>query len=215
MADDYEEKDLISRIVDGDRKAFSILYRRHLQSVYRFIFLFSKSKEVSEDIAQKVFVNIWEKRQKLTGINCFKPYIFRCAKNLLLDEIRRMQTENRIFLDIKPASEESDEKSDNMLIFSEYSKIVDDAIELLPAKRRQIVKLRTQKDLTLDEISAELCISKPVVKKQLYAGNILDRLGLFRKIRGMSSVSYMFTSNETINPCISLQGNQWCPSSAS
>jgi len=41
---------------------------------------------------------------------------------------------------------------------------------LLPEKRKEIVKLRTQDDLSLDEIAEKLSISKFVVKKQLYAG---------------------------------------------
>jgi RNA polymerase sigma-70 factor (family 1) len=170
IAKDDDEKELIYRVIQSDRKAFSLLYSRHLNNLYRYIYLFTKSRQTSEEIVQKVFVKIWEHREKLTNVNCFKAYLFRAAKNLLIDEIRRNQAECRMILSIKPDSEESTDQSDQQIIYRQYNKIIHDAITLLPEKRKLIVKLRTQDDLTLDEIAEKLVISKFVVKKQLYEG---------------------------------------------
>ncbi|MGV8878671.1 MAG: RNA polymerase sigma factor [Sphingobacteriaceae bacterium] len=175
MNQDVEETELVIRTANGDRKAFTVLYSRHLHQLYRYIYLFTKSKDKTEEIIQSVFVKIWERRENLEHITFFKAYLYRSAKNLLLDEIRRNQLEAKAAILLKPATEESQEYSDQNLIYNQYYQIAQDAINLLPEKRKKIVELRTKDDLTLDEIAAELSISKGVVKKQLYAGKSFIR----------------------------------------
>ncbi len=168
--DEIEEK-LIKRIANSDRKAFSILYMRYINDLYDYIFLFTKSKEITEDILQNIFIKIWIKRTSLNSVTYFKGYLYRAAKNLLLDEIRRNQLKTRIYLELQDdISEESSEIADARLIYTQYQQVANDAINLLPKKRKEIFELRTKEDLTLDEIAEKLSISKNVVKKQLYSG---------------------------------------------
>lgn len=165
-----DEKELVKCVALGDRKAFTVLYSRHLHQLYRYIYLFTKSKDKTEEIIQNVFVKIWERRENLEHITFFKAYLYRSAKNLLLDEIRKNRMETKALFLLKPDTEESEEYADTHLIYNQYYQIAQDAINLLPEKRKRIVELRTKDDLTLDEIAAKLSISKCVVKKQLYAG---------------------------------------------
>lgn len=170
MTEHDDERELLKRIADDDRAAFTILYSHHLNNLYRYIYLFTKSKDTSEEIIQNVFIKIWERRETLGSITSFKAYLYRSAKNLLLDEVRKNQVKTKVFFTLKPDSEESYEESDAKIIYDQYYQIAQDAINLLPKKRKQIVELRTNEDLTLDEIAEKLSISKCVVKKQLYTG---------------------------------------------
>lgn len=170
MTDNLDETELIKRITNGDRSAFTIIYSRYLNSLYRYVYLFTKSKDVSDEIIQNLFIKIWERRQTLVDVNSFKAYVYRSAKNMLLDEIKRSQVQTKVFLAIKPDTEINRDESDANIIYNQYLQIAQDAINLLPEKRKQIVELRIKDDLTLDEIAAQLFISKNVVKKQLYTG---------------------------------------------
>lgn len=165
-----DERALILRIIGGDRTAFSVLYSRYLHILYRYVYLFTKSKETSEDVVHNVFIKIWEHRTSLNSINCFKAYLYHCAKNLLLDEIRRNQTRERVLSLITDGKEETAEELESNIIYGEYYQIAQDAINLLPERRKLIVEMRTKEDLSLDEIAQKLHISKFVVKKQLYTG---------------------------------------------
>jgi len=170
MTGHEDERTLILRIIEGERAAFTVLYSRYINSVYRYIYLFTKSKETSEDIVQNVFIKIWERRASLKNVTCFRAYLYQCAKNLMLDEIRRNQTREKVFLMIKDDTEETVEELESDIIYGEYFQMAQDAINLLPEKRKRIVEMRTKEDLSLDEIAAQLNISKFVVKKQLYTG---------------------------------------------
>ena len=168
MTEPAEEKALLARCANGDRQSYAILYQRYLTALCRYMFLFTRSKDDSEEIVQDVFVKIWERKENLVTVQLFQPYLFKIAKNLLLDRLRKKQSEFRLLNAIRPLSEESDDYSDTEVIYNQYYQIAQDAINLLPEKRKLIFEMRTEDGLSLDEIAQKLAISKTVVKKQLY-----------------------------------------------
>src|SRR5690606_20663076 len=90
------EGDMLLAISEGSYKMYSVLYNLYLDEVYRYIFLFTKSEEKTEDIVQNTFLKIWEKRSALVKVRSFRPYVYKVSKNLLIDELRRNQTEAKI-----------------------------------------------------------------------------------------------------------------------
>lgn len=89
-------------------------------------------------------------KQRGVHVISFKSYLYRLAKNALFDYLRRTRIEVKVAEILRPVSEESPITADSKAIYNEYSKIIKDAIELLPPKRKEIVELRTQQDLSLD-----------------------------------------------------------------
>jgi len=164
-----DERGLMDRCANGDRQAYAQLYTGYLSPLIKYIFLFTRSRELSEEIVQDVFVKIWEKKEQLLTVQSFQPYIFKSAKNLLLDYMRREQSQSRFLTLSGPFSEACDEQADDELIYGQYYQLALDAINLLPEKRKQVFELKTREELSLDEIADRLGISKSVVKKQLYA----------------------------------------------
>lgn len=179
MNKSFDESELIQLIADGDRAAFTRLYTRYINNLYRYVYSICRSKEVSEEVVQDIFIKIWVHRDGLSNIKSFNAYLFRSAKNTLLNQIKKSKVEGRVLALVQPDTEESTERSDTKIIYNEYFAIAQAAINLLPEKRRQIVELRTKDDLTLDEIAVKLNISKSVVKKQLYSGMSFVRKYLY------------------------------------
>ncbi|SEO06605.1 RNA polymerase sigma-70 factor, ECF subfamily [Mucilaginibacter gossypiicola] len=165
-----DESELLKRLSEGDRRAFTTLYNRNINNLYRYIYLISKSAELTEEIVQCVFIKIWERRQSMEHIHSFQSYVYRSAKNLLLDHIKKTKAEAKVLVLAQPDSEESPETSDAAVNYKEFYMMAQDAINLLPEKRRRIVELRTREELSLDEIADRLSLSKSTVKNQLYAG---------------------------------------------
>jgi RNA polymerase sigma-70 factor (ECF subfamily) len=164
----YDEKTLLALVATGNREAFTQLYTTHLNNLYRFIFLYTKSKEESEEILQDLFIKIWENREKLPEVDSFKNYIFRMAKNKMLDTIRHLQTRQRVFAEIKRTKEIAEFTTTDQCVYREYYQVVQQAIEKLPPKRKLIFRLNIENGLSPDEIAQKLSISKSVVQKQTY-----------------------------------------------
>src|SRR5580698_10416782 len=87
------EKELMQRCVEGDRQAFTALYSYYEPLVLKTVYpLTNKSKEDSEEILQEIFLSIWDKRDKLLTIQSFGPFIFRMARNRVIDWYRKNET---------------------------------------------------------------------------------------------------------------------------
>ena len=168
LASKYDEKTLLVMVSTGNRKAFTQLYNTHLNMLYCYIFRFTRSKDESEEILQNLFVKIWEKREKLAQIESFKGYSFRMANNMLIDNIRRIRIRNRVFSEIIISKGNTEFGTTDDIAYREYYRIVQNAIELLPPKRKLIFKLNIEKGLSYEETANELNISKSVVQKQAY-----------------------------------------------
>ena len=174
------DKELLELASAGDREAFSRLYQRYINNIYRFINSLCYSKEISEEITQELFVKLWENREHLKYVTSIKSYLYRSAKNLLLNHLQKKQAEQKSWILAKDNLYKEQSGADSDLIYKDYLKIAEAAIKLLPAKRKQIFELRLMEDLSLTEIAAQLSISKSVVKKQLYMGITFVRKYLYK-----------------------------------
>jgi RNA polymerase sigma-70 factor (ECF subfamily) len=175
-----DEKVLIVRLSEGDRAAFSLLYKLYLDNIYRYIFSICHDKQLSEEITQDLFIKIWENRAILATVTLIKPYLYRSARNLLLNYIRKEQQQTKLissYQDIIPISGVSIYEK---IAYDQYAEITRNAVDLLPEKRKEIFKLRSDEALTIDEVAAKLSISRSVVKKQWQKGVMFVRQYLYK-----------------------------------
>lgn len=167
-ANSYSEIELLALVSTGDRQAFTRLYSQYLDAAYHYVYLFTKSKDETEEILQEVFVKIWENRERLAEVQSFKNYLFKAAKNRVLDEVRKVQVRHRVFTEIKRGKTVNDESTTDTIAYKDYYRVVQQAIEKLPPKRKLIFRMNTENGLSHDEIAAQLGVSKSMVKNQLY-----------------------------------------------
>jgi len=190
IAEYDESKVLLQRIAEGDRVAFTWFYTSHLNKLYRYIFLFTKSKEDTEEILQDIFIKIWENREKLREIDLASSYLTQIAKNKIIDKVRSMQTRHRVLSEIRRSREGFAYTTGDDCVYREYYLVVQEAIEKLPPKRKLIFRLNTENGLSQDEIANQLKISRSVVQKQLYSATHFVRKYLFE--HGEISMSILF-----------------------
>jgi RNA polymerase sigma factor (sigma-70 family) len=163
------ERELMQRCVEGDRQAFATLYSHYAPLLYKAVYPLTKhSRADTEEIIQELFVKIWDKRDRMLTIQSFRPFVFRMARNRVIDWYRRNESKKSFSTFYgENHSDASDSVTDNLL-FEEYYLIAMQAIAKLPPRQRQIFNLRHMDDLTLSEIGGQLRISLHAVKKQLY-----------------------------------------------
>jgi RNA polymerase sigma-70 factor (family 1) len=163
---DHNEKTLLAMVAAGNRDAFAQLYTSHLDHLFRYIFLFTKSKEETEEILQEIFLKIWVNRTKLPELDSFKNYLYRVAKNKVLDAVRHIQVRHKVLSEIKRTKDIAVPATSDQCAYREYYRLVQHAIEKLPPKRKLIFRLNIENGLSLDEIAQKLNISRSVVQKQ-------------------------------------------------
>jgi RNA polymerase sigma-70 factor (family 1) len=170
----HNEKELLLQVSHGDREAFRILYTASYPHVQRYISLFEPSRNVLDELTQDVFVRIWEKRALLAQVESFKGYLFLVARNVVFNFIRALKVRQKV-RELDEASTAGSDELENDLLFKQYYGIALEAMEKLPPGRRKVLIMSIDDGLSLDEIAAQLEISRSGVKKQLYAATAFVR----------------------------------------
>lgn len=174
-----DEPLLIKRCVNGDRTAFAVIYSFYSPLLFRLLFpLTRESRQDAEEIIQDVFLSIWEKRELLPAIRNFKPFLFRMARNKLIDLRRKEDVKRRAAGNLEKLSENSAVSPEDDALYIEYHSFAMKAIAALPPRQRQVFDLRMSEDLSLDEIAEQLQITTHAVKKNLYTAirSVKDQL---------------------------------------
>jgi RNA polymerase sigma-70 factor (family 1) len=168
------EKTLLRQISEGDRAVFKVLYTAYFPDVQRYIYLFEPSRSSLDELTQDVFIRIWEKRVYLAEVESFKPYLFMVTRNVVFNYLRGLKVQQKV-KELDEAAERSGTALEDQLLYKQYYRIALEAMEKLPPGRRKVLKMSIDDGLTLDEIAAELKISRAGVKKQLYAATAFVR----------------------------------------
>lgn len=125
-----------------------------------------KDKAIAEDIVQHVWIKVWEKRQSINPELSFKPYLYTAVRNQALKYIR--DTKNK-FAPLESIDSLADGTflQDDQMHDKETLKLVNEAIEHLPDKCREIFMLNRFEELSYKEITEVLNISINTVKTQM------------------------------------------------
>ena len=84
--------ELMLKVQKQDTKAFDVLFERYLQRVTYHVSHIVRNSQVAEDLAQEVFLRVWNRAGQWRGEGSFKGWLFRMATNLALSYLRKAQT---------------------------------------------------------------------------------------------------------------------------
>ncbi len=170
-----DEDNLILKLQNGNKKAYRILFEKY----YKLLFLYAQSltqnKYKSEDIVQNVFINLWLRRDGLSINTSIKSYLYKSVRNIFINEYQRTKKEKSLLQQIhlevlqKSILEEEDHITDKL-------KWIDNEIQSLPKKAREIFIMNKKRGLTYKEIAVILDISENTVESHI--GRVLKRLRL-------------------------------------
>lgn len=158
---------LLQRLATGDRDAYTTLYKYYQPKLRRYLQPFTgDSMDIADEITQDIFVKIWLKKETFAGVQAFEYYLYRMARNRLIDIFRSEKRRKQQDAGLPPDT--PDYHLEEELKYREYHQLAQQAIALLPERRRQIFELSTQQDLSWAEIAVEMDLSVAVIKKQLH-----------------------------------------------
>jgi RNA polymerase sigma-70 factor (ECF subfamily) len=125
-----------------------------------------KDKAIAEDIVQHVWIKVWEKRHGLNHELSFKSYLYTAVRNQALKYIR--DTKDK-FASLESIDSLADGTilQDDQMHDKETLKLINEAIDQLPGKCREIFMLNRYEGLSYKEITEVLNISINTVKTQM------------------------------------------------
>ncbi|HWV67784.1 RNA polymerase sigma factor [Chitinophaga sp.] len=162
----YIDKSLFQRISEGDEAAFGILFNTSLITLEPFIRKMVKSPESAKEVIQATFLRVWLSRDKLTGIDHPKAWLYKVAANECYTYLKKEATEYRLRGTIAVAETETDTAT-RRLTLKELHAIIEEAVMLLSPQRRRIYQMSRNRGMKIPEIAAELDLSPSSVKNAL------------------------------------------------
>ena len=163
----YKEKELLLLVAGGDESAYKHLYTRYWDQIYSTAFMFTRSPELSEDLAQDVFARIWAKRRKLVEVEKFEAYLFIMARNLVFDKLRKEVYDGRNDSFFEAYFTEPDSTPSESTELKELGDLVETAIRQLPVQQQKAFRLSRFSGMTYVQIAAEMGISRLTVKSHI------------------------------------------------
>jgi RNA polymerase sigma-70 factor (ECF subfamily) len=166
---DVDEKKLLERLRAGDEAALESLVRKYYGGLMSFLSHLLGSSDAAEDVLQVLWLRLWERRESLDIHGSLRVYLFRGAKNLAIDTLRREKLEQRIGHQLVNAETVSHHTDDVATIFErdELALAIADAINALPARCREVFILSRDGGMSYKEIAETLGVSVNTVNTQI------------------------------------------------
>lgn len=153
----------------SDIDSFNELYICYAPRVKAFVFALLKDREEARDITHDIFMKIWNRRNDLRNISDLSAYIFRMAKNAVLDFFEHSMVDARYRDMVSDSSEILSADLSDLISAEELAILIQMAIEKMPPRRKEIFIMHRFKGLTYKEISERLGISPKTVENQISA----------------------------------------------
>lgn len=160
-----------------DPELLDLLIEQYQFRLFRYLLHLTGSRERAEDFFQETWVRVLERGAQYDGKWKFEAWLFTIARNLVLDWHRRKKPESFESLrgpeEDAPAFDVQDEKSATPLesfLSNEQREEVHASLGKIPAVYREVLVLRFQEEMQLDEIAGVLSTPVSTVKSRLYRG---------------------------------------------
>ncbi|MCX6781622.1 MAG: sigma-70 family RNA polymerase sigma factor [Candidatus Magasanikbacteria bacterium] len=162
-----DPRELILRAKEGDSQAFALLYDEYYTPVFRYLYGRLRDKDQANDLAQTVFLKVYEAKDRLEATATPLKYFFTVARNSLIDYWRKKKT---IRLDDdEDAWQNIPDKSAGQIEIVEsleMSVYVRRALDKLNEDDQEIIILKYFNGFSAREISEQIGIREDAVRQR-------------------------------------------------
>ncbi|MEE3259080.1 MAG: sigma-70 family RNA polymerase sigma factor [Candidatus Latescibacterota bacterium] len=183
MSDDVQ---LVEWARTGDLKAFEELLGRHQQRVLRVVLSILKEAMDAEEVAQDVFLTVFEKIDRFRGDASFTTWLHRVAVNAALMRRRKSKADRSVPLDeVMPSFDDQghlavditdwSEQANDPVLAQEAKAVIAAAVDKLDEKYQTVFALRDVQGFSTEETAELLALSVPAVKSRLHRARLFLR----------------------------------------
>lgn len=156
-----DDKELVSRTLRGDRKAFEMIIRKHQQPLFNYIGRLVGEQEMALDFTQEVFLRAYASLATYRPDFKFTTWLYRIASNFIIDHWRKRKLVT-LSLDQPlnsgedgrcPEAADPGPSAADRLETAELRAGIEDGLKKLPPEQRELFVLRHVSGFSYEEIA--------------------------------------------------------------
>jgi RNA polymerase sigma-70 factor, ECF subfamily len=172
-----ESQELARGLRRRDPEVLDGLIERFRFRLFRYLLCLTHQHETAEELFQETWIRVLERGHQYNRKWKFEAWLFTIARHLVIDFQRRRQPR---YVDLLARTDDEDAgweiaapgqaSAFDELAQREEGERMGAALGALPAAYREVLALRFQEDMSLEEIAAVVAAPVPTVKSRLYRG---------------------------------------------
>ncbi len=165
--------ELINSILSGDNTAFTTLVQKYQKSVHTIAWQRVKDYHIAEEIAQDVFLQVYDKLSTLKDLNKFARWLYVITKRRCTNWLQREKTDMQSLEDIdgftlvQSAYEHYVAEQCKTAESEHLREVVNSLLDILPERERTVITLYYLGEMTTEEISEFLDVSVNTITSRL------------------------------------------------
>jgi RNA polymerase sigma-70 factor, ECF subfamily len=171
-----EAKSIARGLQKRDPDLLDRLIEQYQYRLFRYLVYVTGNKERAEDFFQETWIRVLERGHQYDGKSKFEAWLFAIARHLVIDWQRSKKTHSLDTL-TDPEQErplqlanESEPSPLHQVLSQEAEENVQASLQKIPAIYREVLVLRFQEELQIDEMAGVLSVPLSTVKSRLYRG---------------------------------------------
>lgn len=157
---------LLNELKQGDQLAFKTLYEKYNASMYLHAYKKLGDKEIVKDLVHEVFLSLWEKRSTLAVHGSLSTYLHHAVRYKVIDIIAAKYTTDK-YRHFQSYLDQQTTPSDYLVRERIMTSIIDQEIENLPPRMREVFQLSRAEHLSHHQIAEKLGISTQSVRSHI------------------------------------------------
>ena len=160
---------LAEQLRNGNEEALFSLMTLYYNDLFKYGLKFTADRSLTKDIIQQFILHIWANRTKFQVVENVDRYLFVAFKRFLIQEHRKNSRRNAMHVETSVDAEYPDEEL--MIIFQQnelLSKALFNAIESLPQRHKELLRLRYYEQMSFEEIAQKTSLSARTIYNNLY-----------------------------------------------
>jgi RNA polymerase sigma factor (sigma-70 family) len=185
-----EDSRNIRKALKGDQVAYRAILKKYHDQVYNLLYRMVHDKDEVEDLTQEAFIKAFNSLKNFNEEFAFSTWLYKIATNNCIDYIRKKKLAT--FSIDKPIESKDGEYSfeipdstyepDKTLIAGQRTKVLEEAVNALPEKYRQVILMRHTEDMDYQEIADALKLPLGTVKAHIFRAREILHKRLRKKI---------------------------------
>lgn len=171
-----QDDQLIADALQGDQRAYEALLARHNKAIFHVVMKIVRNREEAQDLVQETFMKAFNALASYRSEYRFSTWLYKIAANCAIDFVRKKRIEalsldkpietkdGRVEFEVPDSSWDPEQD----LVRKQKLKSIEEAIDSLPDKYREVIIYRHKDDKPYEEIADILKVPVGTVKARIF-----------------------------------------------